>query len=657
MRSEALQREDIWGWARDGVLALILTILGGFGLRVVHDTALWNRIFGGSGLEDAVGQVIWEDGVVRRKASGTVAWRDVSAASGVAVGDMVFTGEDGRAAIVLNQGGRFEVEPNSLIRIDIQTNSPSARDWWPGAPKTSETVHVERGGGRYIAPVEEESSLPLLGRRQTQDKPVPKITVMTSKGPKLEASSPLLRNLSPGDGVQLRVGRTVVGGFKALPSVEFRWDGALPKDRGSVQLVIEGSGSSRRVELGDEEAKSRTWLERLDEGEYRWRLAPTTEGVEGGSAWTSFKLSVIQAPKLLAPGAEVSFKTAPNSNSARVGFLVGELSSEMTFEIEYQMDGSEFRALRQSQIAGVARLEVDVAEGAYLWRARAVSPRGERSDWSERSRFRVGPPAAPVPAPTETAAAAPEAPAVPPLAMDAKAPSVGTVKIETLPADLRDVALDGVSAMASTRLGAGSDLNALPVVLNWKAVPGVTQYAITVRDTDGETVKQGKSTQTHFQMIINSVTLSEYSYQISATLPDGRKALSSWLPIRVQLAAPVPRRPANGALVDATGILLTWESTVLTSSYRLQISERPDFLRPVYDKVLQKNLKLITLTEIPITGGTYYWRVQSLSGKRASFWSSTTRFRVNPATAQKAGAARAPGAEAPAEPIPSEDAD
>lgn len=96
-----------------------------------------------------------------------------------------------------------------------------------------------------------------------------------------------------------------------------------------------------------------------------------------------------------------------------------------------------------------------------------------------------------------------------------------------------------------------------------------------------------------------------------------------------QNAPPLPNTPSltapnNGASDLMTSQLFTWNSTAITSTYRLQLALDASFANIVVDSdnLSAPNLNLSDL----INGTTYYWRVLSNNASGASAWSETWSF-------------------------------
>src|SRR5690606_17118924 len=95
---------------------------------------------------------------------------------------------------------------------------------------------------------------------------------------------------------------------------------------------------------------------------------------------------------------------------------------------------------------------------------------------------------------------------------------------------------------------------------------------------------------------------------------------------------PIPNLefPVNGYTNVATNLTLSWKDFIGANSYRIQVSDVPEFNYIVYD---QSGLTS-TSVEIPglANGTTYYWRVMSTHSGGDTNWSAAWSFKTTSAS-------------------------
>jgi hypothetical protein len=183
------------------------------------------------------------------------------------------------------------------------------------------------------------------------------------------------------------------------------------------------------------------------------------------------------------------------------------------------------------------------------------------------------------------------------------------------------------SPSSSTRLGSSERLDQVIVPLQWKALEDARSYEVVVKDDRSGAQILSKSTHVpSLSLGLHSLASTRFTYQVTAIMESGEKVVSPPVPFEIQLAAPVLKTPLDGTSVTPSKqgtLLITWERTVLTDSYVVQISQDPSFTRKVREETATRNL--LSLRGLNL-GVSYYWRVQSIAHGHKSEWSQPSLF-------------------------------
>jgi hypothetical protein len=122
-------------------------------MRAVNDPVLWNELARRDGAAQVMGTLARKTGGVRFRSHGSPLWHDLaSEEEEVAVGDTVFTGDDGHAVLRLKDGGVAEIQPGSLIVVGRAEEGQGEEDWLKNAfgslvrgPSVESMLRVEKG--------------------------------------------------------------------------------------------------------------------------------------------------------------------------------------------------------------------------------------------------------------------------------------------------------------------------------------------------------------------------------------------------------------------------------------------------------------------------------------------------------------------------------
>jgi len=179
------------------------------------------------------------------------------------------------------------------------------------------------------------------------------------------------------------------------------------------------------------------------------------------------------------------------------------------------------------------------------------------------------------------------------------------------------------SSSISTRLRSGENLQRIPVTLEWKPIDGATEYEIIVYDGSDMLIKRTVR-QPRLDFALTSIS-ENFSYEVIAKMRSNARIFSKRVPISLELAVPVPQTPAQGQeLRIKKDVLITWQRTLVTEKYELQIASDSDVSNILVAESVSKNY----FRFVPKSAGQYHWRVKSLSGNHSSHWSQSRSFKV-----------------------------
>ncbi len=117
-----------------------------------------------------------------------------------------------------------------------------------------------------------------------------------------------------------------------------------------------------------------------------------------------------------------------------------------------------------------------------------------------------------------------------------------------------------------------------------------------------------------------------YYWRVRANRDDGLSDWSDSWHFSTEPGIPVLLSPADNAKLQPVNGLLSWTEVTFAESYRLQVSELPDFNSIVLDAdVIQENSAEYTGLEY---NRNYYWRVMANFSNGESEWSETWKFKT-----------------------------
>lgn len=553
---------------------------------------------------------------------------------------------------------RIKLDPHATVKIVSQDKAIDVR-----SSDTAEDLDVV---------IDEESGKP-------------EFKIIAATHSRIKVSEPAaiqvvpFRTSLPKAGQRLTMKIVQAAGMSARPSVQFSWDWLSKNTVPSAQIEIQAKpGTAPLVQPVTAGETSKRLI--LEPGDYRWRLTAAAAGANAKgfeTPWVPFSVSVLHPPKPLGPFPDATVIQSAGRPDQPVSLSWEKVSPGFTPEIEILEDkpGAQPRLVK----GGLSGTSLSLPAGSYLWRLRTVDESGATvSDWSESRKFGIRPaskdpvedeklikgsgifapvalnPAAiaqSVPSPTPISPPSPVAapvvaPAAPAIAIQtpavAKAPAAPLTKAKPVQAPpkkvvappappvkkirvLPTIAVAAVSANTSVASDDDS-LDQMQIALNWGAVTDAKAYHVTVFKSGNIKHLEKTVTEPKLLLTLTSLESTDFSYKVVAELNTGEKIPSGALPIKVELSPPAPKSPDDGSAIEnGDTALLTWESTLLSQSYKLQISTDSQFKTIVSTQDTAENFFLFS----PTKPGVYFWRVQSLAAPYESRWSRVYKLKVD----------------------------
>jgi hypothetical protein len=464
------------------------------------------------------------------------------------------------------------------------------------------------------------------------------------------------------------IGAQMIGDAASVTPFAWRWQGDRSE---TVKLDIAealpsgeaGPLSHSRSVPGNQKGVSL----QLAPGQYRWRLTAGEGAQKVETSWRAFRKVELAPPARLGPMEGTVFASSTRE-PVRVAFSWRPMPAPLKVEVEWGLDPTTVTKATAEQSSPLAAQvhQVRLPHGKYVWRVRSVTDDGRTSAWSEPQKFSVlgaaeplasapsvllapASDAPPIVAPPVAAAPAPAAVVVPPPpAVVAKvAPPKSKVKAKSkgkakavevekpeAPAPIVYEApvpkLSVGSAGGSTQLGNTERLDQLPIPLSWGELEGAKGYEVSVvSSATGKVLHKKNVTEPRLEWVLRSLAETKFAYQVIAVMKDGKKFSSEAVPIEVRLSAPPLKMPTSGSKIELTrsgSLLLTWERTVLTDFYEIEVAEDVKFTKGVRKETAPRNL----LSMRAVKPGKYFWRVRSVASKNTGPWAKPAHFTVKP---------------------------
>ena len=179
--------------------------------------------------------------------------------------------------------------------------------------------------------------------------------------------------------------------------------------------------------------------------------------------------------------------------------------------------------------------------------------------------------------------------------------------------------------------GATDTANAVDLL--WNPVSGILSYHLQVSDSPDFTknVLDRQDVRKNVAAATGLAVGTTYHWRVRAELPEGLSDWSATWQFTPSSIAVTPARPSlsypdDGAVAQPTTIAFAWNASPGASSYQIQVSLEPDFIRRRAD------MEGVYETNQIVTGlvhtYTYYWRVRAANPIGISDWSPARQLLV-----------------------------
>jgi hypothetical protein len=660
--------------------AVLLLLL--FSYFLYDDSLLFRR--GNDSQNELIGDMSLSKNDVRRKNSDNFSWFPAEQKDSIYQHDSIFTGEDSRASITLKDGSVIEIQPNSLVTLNIKDGQMS----------------LDLRYGNIKGQVAKGSTLTVTsaGKEVKLDSSKQIDLIKDRYGKKaLGPAADLHVDLITPSGTQ-------VVKAKSTDPVKLRWKGTGPISKYELQ-VSKDDQFSEVVSRELTRHQNFDVTENLDDGNYHWRIRAYDSG--GRVAFTTkshdFTVSHYQSPEIVSPVTEsvTNLEIIGKPEEIRADAKVSWTSPTdyPKFHIQVARD-PEFKDMVKNVLTpDKESVAPKLQSGVYYARVAGYLPQKQiSSSWSPVVKFtmnliaktQVLPPT-PIlitkkisfkpPKPDDRSPAAVRAPVVewkPVLEVPQYKLQISKDRAFARPAEymvknpktawaqyrpgqyyyrVYSVTADGVSSLPSTvgvmnitsndpilnpihpvHLQASQSMpkpTPQEVKLSWSEVAYAKSYMVQVDKDD----KFSKPEQFEFKSTSGVLTLPEtgkYHVRVRA-LNDDSKSISDFSSSQIAeysftspLGIPSLSEPFDKATIflqqdTAPFVWLEWKSVSGAKVYRIEISDKPDFSKVLVAKDLSDNRFLIK-NQMPL--GKIFWRVRAAGENFESEWSPQREFII-----------------------------
>ncbi len=326
----------------------------------------------------AVGTVLERSGSVRHRPAESLVWDDARRGVMLGDGESVFVGPGGSAAVALEEGGRLELEENSLVVLAARRGA--------GEPAT---VTLRRGGlsASAAAPVRiradgaEAALRPGAQARVTRGADGERLDVALVSGDAAVSGAAAALAAFPVRLAAPAPSQRVYFAGRAAP-IELRWDGAvarrdaieIARDAGFAAVIATLSGASGAGAFLPPSA-----------GTYYWRAVDTGRAPRSETR----TIAVVEdVPPLPFSPADGEIVVAPPGRP--VPFWWTDVDGVAAYVVEISASPAfDDVALSVPVDRPGAWIDPRLPEGTYHWRVRAADAERGRSPPSRRSTFRL----------------------------------------------------------------------------------------------------------------------------------------------------------------------------------------------------------------------------------------------------------------------------
>lgn len=178
--------------------------------------------------------------------------------------------------------------------------------------------------------------------------------------------------------------------------------------------------------------------------------------------------------------------------------------------------------------------------------------------------------------------------------------------------------------------GLKSVIHYLPYELTWQPVKGATKYRVQlVSGTDFNLVFYDQIIAKSNTVIPDTLQDRQYQLKVSAISNNGIQGFSqtNLINIAAHPLPPIKQSPRSDELLYTGDIKFKWLQPEDTASFMLEISNEPDFNRPIIkQKITQTNFSLNMPKQ-----GQYFWRVTSITSTgKTGPKGQADKFTLNP---------------------------
>lgn len=593
-----------FGKAEKIIFTVALCALGVFSYFLYDDSLLFPKS-NTSGLEQ-IGSFVVSKNDVRRKNSDTFSWIPASNSTLVFQKDSIFTGSSSTASIQLSDGTVINVEPNSLITLNLK-NGQMTLDLKYGDLQ----AEIAANSNLTVKTGAEETKLESTSQNEKSKVRMKKafsgLNVNLESGNAAITAKGTRKNLDPN--AKLKVANN--GDIKPIEKPQTailtenmkRWLKPNPEQPIPVQWQTQGAVSGYEVELSlDPEFKDLLVTEKTkepqfafsktdQEANYYWRVKTydTTGNLSSTSTTQQFAVELFKAPQITSPlhNSLTNLEVKPNLDKSVTAPVQLTWSAMPQLEkFEYQISqSSDFSELIQSkEVVGMKEAIINgIASGKYFARVKGFSDQFKvATEWSEAVQFELQLSAKKEPRPA--------------------APILAQKKIEFIPLP------------ESERTPASP---AAPV-LAWKPISTTKAFKLQIaKDKSFKDAAFIDTTSTQFSW--DEFSKGTTYYRVFAIAPNGLISPPSETgeiivgfkePILAQLKRFELRGQNPSDPAPPQTLPVRWSSVPTAKNYRLEMATSADFANPIVTEVAATES-----TYVLETPGKYYFRVKALDQK------------------------------------------
>lgn len=493
---------------------------------------------------------------VRRKNSDNFSWLPASQKDQVYQKDSIFTGDQSKAVIKLKDGSLIEIQPNSLITLNLkdgQMNLDLRYGNMVGELTAGSNITVKSGkeefklnGDGSKARIEFAKGrtgnvdLTLLsGTSSSVKKGGQTVAVKPAVKPELIPQFPINKNLAKPDNTQ---------------PVEFLWTSRGPIIK--YELQISDTADFQNVLKSEETTDQKFSVAGLPEGHYFWRVSAFNAKGEVGARTPAqnFALRYLPAPQIILPAAQAKFnfeiKAPPDQLKVETKVTWEGDKVYARFRFQAAADEAFTQILKDVETPAKESLTPKLPSGSYFVRVRGIEPENNiPSEWSQPVRFDL---------------------------------DLVAAKDEELPAPIL------VKKSIVYKMPKASDRSPAALkgpVMEWKPVAKVKKYRVQIsadREFKGATQYDVDRTQSAW----SQVRPGEYYYRVFSLGEAGRISPPSHLgqllinaeePILDAIAPIKLRRTAEMPKAPEQDIKISWTPVPEAKSYLVEVAPSDDF--------------------------------------------------------------------------------